>query len=431
MKKCWLALVLLVLQLGVVPSLAAGAPALKVGVARIDITPQDPVQMSGYASRKDLSTGVHDPLTARALVFEINGSQLAFVTTDLIGFYGGTAEPLREAIIARTGLPPAALFLSAIHTHAGPTPTLDAEKSHANNVKYTKGLIEKLPGLVASAIENLQPATVAVGVGSSPVGANRRELRINAKSESSIVLGRNPYGPTDKEVLVLRILKEDGKPLAVAFDYATHATSLGPQNYIISGDVLGLAEQVIEKITDSGAVAAAFAGASGNIDPWYRILPGFNTEPGWTPEPVLLGTLLGQEVVHVYRKAAEPQTIDQIRTALKVIELPAKPPAAGSTEPAVDRLPYVITAARLGDQGFIGLGGEVLTEIGMAIKAGSPFRHTFVITHCNGAAGYLAPRHLFVEGGYEVQTTRFTPDAAQIVVKESLRLLHSLKPVGE
>ena len=30
-----------------------------------------------------------------------------------------------------------------------------------------------------------------------------------------------------------------------------------------------------------------------------------------------------------------------------------------------------------------------------------PFQHTIVITHCNGSAGYIAPRRLFLEGGYE------------------------------
>ena len=88
--------------------------------------------------------------------------------------------------------------------------------------------------------------------------------------------------------------------------------------------------------------------------------------------------------------------------------------------------PYAITVARLGDVAFDGLGGEVLTEIGMAIKAGSPCRHTFVITHCNGAAGYLAPKEAHVQEGYEVQTSRFAPQAADIVIRESIRLLHDL-----
>jgi len=416
----------LIACLTLVPCLPADATSLKVGVAKTVITPQEPVQMAGYASRKDLSTGVHDDLSARALVFELGGSRLALVSVDLIGFYGDTAGPFRAAIASRTGLDPSQLFLCAIHTHAAPAVGLDPQTTHPNNARYTEGLKGKLAELVAKAIENLQPAALSVGVGASPVGANRRELRINAKGESSIVLGRNPYGPTDKEVQVLRVVKADGSPMAVAFDYATHATSLGPANLIISGDVLGLTEQMIEKVTDSGGTALAFAGASGNIDPWYRILPGFNAEPGWIPEPVLLGNLLGQEVVHVYRKAGQPQSPDLIRSTVRVIELPAKIPPDGSNQPVPERLPYTISAGKIGDVGIIGLGGEVLTEIGQAIKAGSPFRHTLVITHCNGAAGYLAPKHLYVEGGYEVGTTRFSPDAAQIVIRESLQMLHGL-----
>jgi hypothetical protein len=215
----------------------------------------------------------------------------------------------------------------------------------------------------------------------------------------------------------------------VVFDYATHATSLGPGNLTISGDVLGLAEQMIEQVTDSGGIALAFAGASGNIDPWFRIVPGFNTEPGWTPEPVLLGNLLGQEVVHVYRRSTALTAPNVVRTTSRVIKLPPKtspnPPGA-STVAVPDSLPYVISAARLGDIGIIGLGGEVCTEIGLAIKAGSPARHTLVITHCNGAAGYLVPKHLYVEGGYEVRTTPFAPEAADLVVRESLGALHDL-----
>ena len=82
--------------------------------------------------------------------------------------------------------------------------------------------------------------------------------------------------------------------------------------------------------------------------------------------------------------------------------------------------------ARLGDIAFVGLGGEVLTEIGMAIKAGSPCENTFVITHCNGSAGYLAPKEQHVQGGYEVKSSSFAPQAADVVIRESIRMLHDL-----
>jgi hypothetical protein len=89
-------------------------------------------------------------------------------------------------------------------------------------------------------------------------------------------------------------------------------------------------------------------------------------------------------------------------------------------------MPFVVTVARLGNVAFVGLGGEVLTEIGMAIKAGSPCEHTFVITHCNGAAGYLAPKELHVQGGYEIKSSHFTPKAADTVIREAIRMLHDL-----
>ena len=69
-------------------------------------------------------------------------------------------------------------------------------------------------------------------------------------------------------VLVMKVSGSGGTPIAVAFGYATHATSLGPANYVISGDVIGLAEQFVERIIASDAIAPAFVGASGNIDPW-------------------------------------------------------------------------------------------------------------------------------------------------------------------
>ncbi len=410
----------------VVPVQAQNQAGLKAGAARIDITPDKPVTLAGYASRKGLSTGVHDPLSARALAFEAGGKRLVLVATDIIGFYGGTDEYLRSALLKEFNLQPSELFLTAIHTHAAPSPTLDRERGHENNVAYMEGLRGKLIDVVRQALGHTEAANVGLGVGYCPVGGNRRELRLNDTDESVIVLGRNPYGTTDKEVLVMKVAKAGGTPLAVAFDYATHGTSLGFDNYTISGDVLGLAEQFVEKILGTNVVVPAFAGASGNIDPWYRVLPKFNEEPGWVPEPVLLGTFVGEEVVHVYRDIKQIDPTDKLATGFAVLQLPAKPGDDASADKKRGTAPFVVSVARIGDVAFVGLGGEVLTEIGMAIKAGSPCGHTFVITHCNGAAGYLAPKEQHVQGGYEVKSSHFAPQAADIVIRESIRMLHDL-----
>ncbi len=400
--------------------------ALHAGTAKIDITPKKPVKMSGYGSRTGLSTGVHDPLSARIIVFKNNDKRLVLVSSDILGYYGGTAEYMRKAILEEFQLGPCELFLSAIHTHAGPTLTIDKENGHPNNLEYTEQLKGKLIEVIREALSNFEPVRIGAGIGYSPVGSNRRELTFDSSGNSSIRLGRNPYGPTDKEVLVAKVTNDDGQTIAALFDYATHATCLGGKNYTISGDVIGLAEQFVEKILGKDVIAAAFAGASGNIDPWYRVLPEFNTEPGWIPEPVLLGTMLGEEAIHVFRGIDKLSGDGEIKTAFVSLELPGKP--RNETEIKKDTPPsrFNVTAARVGDIAFIGLSGEVLTEIGMAIKAGSPFQHTFVITHCNGAHGYLPPEHLYIEGGYEVRSSSFAPKAADMVVKEAVKMLHEL-----
>lgn len=404
----------------------AGGSVLRAGTAKIDITPKKPVKMAGYAGRKGLSQGVHDPLSARVVVFENNGNRLVLVSTDLIGFYGGTADYLRKVILEKFKLKPSQLFLSAIHTHAGPSLTIDKEKGHPNNLKYTQILKDKLINLIRRALDNMNSVNIGVGIGYCPIGANRRELRINSTGESTIRLGRNPYGVTDKEVLVMKVSKVDGTVAAALFDYATHATCLGGKNYIISGDVLGLAEQFTEKILGENVIAPAFAGASGNIDPWFRVLPEFNKEPGWIPEPVLLGTCLGEEVVHVFRDIESTSADGEINTAFATLQLPGK--QKGQADVKKDNLstPLNVTVASVGDIGFVGIGCEVLTEIGMDIKKASPYEHTFVITHCNGAAGYLAPKHLHIEEGYEVRSSPFAPQAADIVVKHAVKMLHGL-----
>lgn len=404
----------------------ANEKVLRAGAAKIDITPTKPVKMAGYAHRKGLSDGVHDPLSARVLAFENNEKQLVLVSTDLIGFYGGTAKPLREAILNEFQLEPSELFLSAIHTHSGPSLTINKEKGHANNLEYTENLKIKLVQVIRKALNNIGPVHIGMGVGYSPVGANRRELNISRSGESSIRLGRNPYGPTDKEVLVTKVAEPDGTIIAAAFDYATHATCLGGKNYTISGDVLGLAEQFVEKILGEQVIAPAFAGASGNIDPWFRVLPAFNTEPGWIPEPVLLGTMLGEEVVHVFRAIENVHSRGEINSAFTMLELPGKPKGGATAKEDTPATPLAITAARIGDIAFVGIGCEVLTEIGMAIKEASPYKHTFVMTHCNGAAGYLAPQHLYIEQGYEIRSSPFAPQASDMVVKQAIKMLHEL-----
>ncbi|MHC4680475.1 MAG: GIY-YIG nuclease family protein [Planctomycetota bacterium] len=363
LKRITAIITLLVISFSLAVSPAhAAASGLRAGAARIDITPEKPIKMAGYGARTALSEGVHDPLSARVVVFENNGKRLVLVSSDLIGFYRDTARHFRELIIDEFKLEPSELFLSSVHTHGGPALTIDKENGHPNNLEYTKSLEPKLIEVIRKAMDNMGSVRAGAGVGYCPVGVNRRELRFDSTGNSQIKLGRNPYGPTDKEVLVMKLTRADGSTCAALFDYASHATCMGGKNLIVTGDILGLCEQFVEKILGQDVIAAGFAGASGNIDPWFRVLPSFNTEPGWVPEPVLLGTFLGEEVVHVFRDIDEVSGGGEIATAFVTLELPGKPRDEGEIKRDHPPTPLNISAARVGDIAFVGLGAEVLLQ---------------------------------------------------------------------
>lgn len=400
---------------------------LKAGMARVEITPSLPVQLYGYSSRKTLSTGVHDPLFARVIVFENNGNRFVLISTDIGSFNNELFTAIKKDLMEKFKIKESEIILSAIHSHSTPIVGLTSTRLNENNIKYTGELMLKLTSAVGEAIAGMKPVTIGMNTGSSPVGSNRREM----SSDGTIKLGRNPYGPTDKDVQVMKVSATDGSFNIALFDYATHATSLGPDNMLISGDVLGLAAQFVEKILGNKTVAPVFAGASGDIDPWYRILPGFNEEQGWIPETVLLGTLLGEEVIINYRKINETSqggTVSSMTYTLECNRNTRNESNGSNSEVQSGTVPVNITVARVGDEvAFVGFSVEMLTEIGMAIKEASPFKYTFIITHANGSSGYLPPSYLYKEGGYEVTSTKFEIGSAEKVVKQTLTMLYNLK----
>jgi len=110
---------------------------------------------------------------------------------------------------------------------------------------------------------------------------------------------------------------------------------------------------------------------------------------------------------------------------VNTLDLPAKT-ADNEDSDQPSTVPLNVGVARVGEAAFVCLGGEMLTEIGLRIKAASPFPQTFVFNHCNGTAGYLAPAPLHLEGGYEVRSSRFAPAAADVLIRHVTTELHAL-----
>jgi hypothetical protein len=91
-------------------------------------------------------------------------------------------------------------------------------------------------------------------------------------------------------------------------------------------------------------------------------------------------------------------------------------------------LPLEVQAFRLGrDTAIVTLPGEMFVELGLAIKAASPFRTTIVIELANDAPGYIPTKKAFAEGSYETVNSVVEPGVGEALVETANRLLKELK----
>ena len=80
-----------------------------------------------------------------------------------------------------------------------------------------------------------------------------------------------------------------------------------------------------------------------------------------------------------------------------------------------------------GDVAMVGCNIEPFCEIGLAIKQQSPFPVTFMCGYTNGRMAYMPTAIEWEKGGYEVENSPFGQGAAEILQKEILALLRSLR----
>src|SRR5262245_44029020 len=93
----------------------------KAGVARVRITPEKPMWMSGYAGRDKPAEGTLHDLWARALALEDRkGHRCLLITLDLVGVPRDLSQKVCEAIGKKHSLGREAICLNCSHTHTGP-----------------------------------------------------------------------------------------------------------------------------------------------------------------------------------------------------------------------------------------------------------------------------------------------------------------------
>lgn len=410
--------------------------AWQAGVARVDITPSQPIWMGGYAARTHVSEGVRQHIFVKALALkDETGAVTVLVTSDLLGFPGEVSAPIFSRVQQQFGLPRERVVLNSSHTHSAPvvghmlSPAYPYGEAEIKVVKaFTTKLQDQVVEAIGDAIKNLAPAELSFEQGFAGVAVNRRRV------------GHREYpGPVEQDVPVLAVRTADNSLRAIVFGYACHNTVL--DDYQISGDWAGYAQARLEK-DNPGAVAMFVQDCGADANPVPRHTVELASDYGdiiaIAVDQVLHAKMrpingpITAAFVSVdlpFQKAPSREELEtrshsknaleqrHARLMLQILDRDGKLP---------DHHSYPIQVWKFGkDMTFIALGGEVVVDYSLRFKRKYGFDNLWVAGYSNDVFAYIPSLRVLKEGGYEGggamiaygQPAPFTPDVEEIVAK--------------
>ncbi|HEY3391822.1 MAG TPA: hypothetical protein VGK58_03890 [Lacipirellulaceae bacterium] len=449
------------------PASAFAADELQAGIAVVDITPPIPYRMSGYFYER-LSTGTKDPLKAKAIVFEQGGASAAIVFCDLIGIPRDVSMRARRDAGAATGIPAEHIAVAATHTHTGPL-YFGALHKHLHEravarfgkdpyeaVDYPAQLIDRIGAAIVEAKRNLKPANLAAGYAREErLAFNRRffmkdgTVRFNPGELNPDII--RPAGPIDPQVGIVAVSSpESAKPSSAIVSFAMHLDTVGGTEYSADypkhledelrnrlgpeftllfgtgtcGDINHI-DVSTRKRQSAAEIGRLLAETAGNAIEQESLAP--IAEPALAVRSATVEIPLQQfsdeERADARKKmelvgGRELPFLEQVR-ACSIMDLENR---------AADKLPLEVQAFRLGpDTAIVTLPGEVFVELGLAIKAASPFKTTLVVELTNDCPAYIPTKKAFAEGSYEIVNSRVQPGSGERLVEAATRLLKELE----
>lgn len=418
----------------------------RAGSVTVDITPDRPVPMSGYSARTSPSSGVHDSLSATALVVSDGATVVGIVSLDVLAVSRAVTANVHRRL-ERTDVAIDELFLTATHTHCGPyipAETIEVTPGLAidEDVSDTVELIErKCVESLVNAYERLEPATLSIGT------ARNDTTPINRRAADG--RGRIPTGGIDPELIVLDVQTTSGEE-TVVFNFPLHPVCLPPSETRLSTDWPGV---VYEHVGDTREATVLFLnGAAGDINPRGRMdtartgadaasyrnavgmeiadtvltaLEAADDAPDRSKLPIVTDR---HDLRLPVKNLGEPETLrrhireldeklDQLTDESEIVRNHLQTDRRYAAqllrlaEWEVTELPATLQYIGLGNIGVVGVPGEAFVEHGLDFKARAASDTLLIAGYANGYVGYLPTLKEFENFGYEIWTTKVAPEA--------------------
>lgn len=392
---------------------AAADPTWSVGVAKVDVTPDYPVRLSGYGNRRAEFESVTQRIFAKAIAFGRDADGPAILlTVDNCGVPASVRNELVKRLTAKTKVEDARLALCSSHTHCAPMlvgvlPNLFSmpipPEHMARIEQYTRELTDKLEQVALAALAAREPATIGWGAGHASFAHNRRSF---------------VFRPEDHALPVLRVADADGRVRAVLTSYACHCTTLSFNT--VHGDWAGCAQESIEQAFPGAiALTAIGCGADQNPNPrgTYELAAQYGTAIGDEAKRLLSGRLrpLAGRLECRTRQISLP--FDRLPTRAEweakandkapYIAYHAKVQLAklDRGEPLPTELPYLVQVWNFGRElAMVFLPGEVVVDYSLRLKREFDSERLWVNGYSNDVPCYIPSERILQEGGYEGAT---------------------------
>jgi len=431
---------------------------MRVGVAAVEITPRRGLPLMGNFRDDYLARGTHDPLTAKAIVFEDGrGTKAALLAIDVCMLDRRNVALIRDTIGRSTGVPPAHVLVHATHTHSAPAPHdrflfgLDYRPYRA----AAEAMLVKAASAVDLAERSAMKAQLSFGCASEDrLSFNRRLRRKDGTTQmnwEALAPGFDPeqiegaWGPTDPQLGCL-VIESAAGPVAAAVNFGLHPAILAGDNWLYSADFPGQLAAALARIQGDGFTTLFLNGCCANVnhvdygDAQQGRGYGMIERVGYMlaaaaarairTRVALAGDVIAiaRDTVMLERMPISPDEHDRCRRVLDDLQ-------GQRLQGQVDGLPEAFFAdlrlqmhavqherdgvevmtIRVGDAAIVGLPGEMFCEFGLDLKRRSPATHTLVVELANDAVGYLPTRESFGQGGYEVTagSTLYAPGTGE------------------
>lgn len=462
---------------------------LTLGVARRVINPSLNIPLAGWGAQKHIvGTDIESDFWITVFAIADEEALSVIIDVDTSHFLKTQADAFIREISDFLNIAPTSIRLSTTHTHSGPMLTAEYYPDYEAEVQsYVQDLLQKIKEAALEAVNNRIEVTIGAGTGSCGVAVNRRQHL----AEGRTVTGTNPQGIMDPAVGVIRFDDKQGQLVATIVHYSCHPTVLGYENTLYSPEFPGVTKRVMEQTV--GGTCLFLQGAAGNIGPGYEgfgtnlaEMKRIGTRIGCEAAKVALeistvpvtrhftgvvesGAPLGiwqtrrqdpaspsfqvvnrkfqlplkvqlpieeaREIAYSYRdQLLKLQTEHAPESLIKEVTFKAKRAyfALERSERYYGKqfTDVIVQFIRMGEIVLIGSPIEPFVQIGLEIKKRSPFEFTLYSGYSNGWLGYLPMREDYPLHGYEVDTTPYSPDAAEQLIEEVVNALISMHGNG-